>query len=177
MLEIGAGTGVIPTALFTNSNWASPSEMPLNWIATDQAELLPLLCKNLRDVHSSAVNIHVAEYDWVYLHSSTQRLRQEYIESLLRPFSRDALTYPDLVLCVDCVYNPSLFPALVDAIKVICSSNTAVVIAVQLRAFDTIQEFLAEWLGTGEFHVFSVEDDALPPEYRQGYAIWIAWRT
>lgn len=176
MLEIGAGTGVIPAGLFANSDWTGPSERPLHWVATDKAELLPLLRKNLQAADSPTAKVDVDEYDWVYLHSSTPRLRQACIESILRPFSSDDLTFPDLVLCVDCVYNPSLFPALVDAIKAVCAQHTVIMIAVQLRAYDTMREFFAEWLGNDEFRAFSVEDDALPPEYRQGYAMWIAWR-
>lgn len=176
VFEIGSGTGVLPAYLFANQSWTVPGNEPIKWIATDQAELLPLLSRNLKGKDSPSVKTYVDEYDWTYIQSLTNpRHRKDYLAELLSPFSSAETKYPDLVLCVDCVYNPALFRALANAIEAVCAQHTVVVIVVQLRAYDTIHEFLDVWLRSGKFCAYSVEDSALPPAFRQGYAIWIAW--
>ena len=53
----------------------------------------------------------------------------------------------DVVLIVDCIYHPSLLPALVSTIDYLTiAGRTTVIVVVELRAEDVIREFLQCWL-------------------------------
>lgn len=83
----------------------------------------------------------------------------------------------DIVLVVDCIYHPSLLPALLTTIDYLTVPNkTAIVVVVELRAEDVIREFLQGWLdkssSQGEWEIWSIGDLLEGP-----YAVWVGWKS
>jgi len=79
------------------------------------------------------------------------------------------------LLVVDCIYHPSLLPALVETIEhLTIREQTTVLVAVELRAEEVIDEFLKLWVGNeGRWEVWSVGEvlqDA-------SYAMWVGWKV
>ena len=102
--------------------------------------------------------------DWITLHNSSPNTR------------RSVYSYPpiDLLLIVDCIYHPSLLPALVDTIDYLTTpERTAVLVIVELRAEDVVREFLELWLhaGDGAWEIWHAHEIMKGP-----YAVWIGWK-
>ncbi|KZP30518.1 hypothetical protein FIBSPDRAFT_725793 [Athelia psychrophila] len=147
ILELGAGTGLLSILL---------SPLVAQYTVTDIVPILPLIRKNLllnfpgwhpspSPSHSSpspsppdkpGANIHVEELDWT-----------------ARPhlFSHITALPVDLILAVDCIYNPALLPALVDTLDWVADSGagTQALVVMELRQEDVVREFLALWLARG----------------------------
>ena len=107
VLELGAGTGVLPACLFAHPGWLHPSSRPIRWIATDRADNLPLLTKNVgggRYDHAQA-QVSVRELDWLDVQAASGRVLDRLRTNILSAYEG---AYPDLILCLDCVYNPAL---------------------------------------------------------------------
>ena len=78
--------------------------------------------------------------DWLALQECPPNIRRSV-------YSYDPI---DLLLVVDCIYHPSLLPALVETIDYLSiPDRTTVLVVVELRAEDVIREFLELWLGAG----------------------------
>jgi protein N-lysine methyltransferase METTL21D len=79
------------------------------------------------------------------------------------------------LLVVDCIYHPSLLPALVDTIDYLATiERTVVLVVVELRAEDVVREFLELWLGTGGgdiWEIWHLQDVMEGP-----YAVWLGWK-
>lgn len=185
VLELGAGTGVMPACLLAQSGWLLPRADPLRWISTDRKENLSLIAKNVASCipPSPQVDVHVRELDWMHIHDVGQdpharRLKARLVRDTLAPFSSEAdVVYPDLILCVDCVYNPALHAPLVSTLDAFCEpSKTVILLVMQLREVDNTQMFLEAWTQHTDHTIYHLDDDMLPPAMRQGYAAWIAWR-
>ena len=102
--------------------------------------------------------------DWIVLRNSSPAARCT------------AFSYPpiDLLLVVDCIYHPSLLPALVDTIDHLTTpERTAVLVIVELRAEDVVREFLELWLAAGGnvWEIWHVEGFMDGP-----YAVWVGWK-
>ena len=137
---------------------------------TDIRPLLPLIRKNVslnsRDgsLGKSKSNITIEELDWLALTSlppGTARARYCPVPRVsdTRPESNDHGAW-DLVLVVDCIYNPSLLPALVDAIDTVSTvGRTWVLVVAELRQEDVLREFLDLWLkqSSGSWEIMRVE--------------------
>lgn len=182
VLELGAGTGAFPACLFANTAWALPNAPPMQWIASDRKENIPLLEKNLATlVKNSAAQVHVEELDWFEVQHGSPASRKQLVRDILRPLSRsdsDQDPVLDLVLCIDCVYNPGLHDALLATMDAFCAPHhTAVLVAIQLREAENTRQFLSSWAERGHYTIYGLEDDMLPAPMRCGYAAWIAWRT
>jgi len=177
VFELGAGTGLLSIVL---------SPLVSRYTVTDVDDLVPLIQKNLavnlpkfpplaphssrRPASSRADsarphNVTAEALDWSILYTTPPSSRQRLF------------TYPpvDLVLVVDCIYHPSLLPALLSTIDYLAvPGKTAVLVVVELRAEDVVREFLERWLSLsseGEWHIWSVG------EFLEGpYAVWIAWK-
>lgn len=167
VLELGAGTGLLGVIL---------APIVRRYTATDIDDLVPLITKNLTlngilSIPSSPVkgaptkmNVSAEALDWVALRNCPASKRQS------------AYSYPplDLLLVVDCIYHPSLLPALVDTIDHMATAEqTAVLVVVELRAEDVVREFLELWLAAGEgawdiWHVHEVMEGP--------YAVWVGWK-
>ncbi|KAF4594049.1 hypothetical protein EYR40_008847 [Pleurotus pulmonarius] len=147
VLELGAGTGLLAILL---------SPYVKHYTATDIEALIPLIRKNISSntidrVHASlpssikaaqhSSNISTQTLDWLDLHAlASPTLRTKYISAV----SPEPV---DLLLIVDCIYNPSLLPALVSTIDTLAiPERTVALVVVELRAEDVIREFLTLWL-------------------------------
>jgi hypothetical protein len=79
----------------------------------------------------------------------------------------------DLILVVDCVYNSSLLPALVETIDFLATPNqTAVLVVVELRQEDVIREFLEMWIARDAWQIWRVGFGFLGSRY----AVWAGWK-
>ncbi|CAL1707444.1 unnamed protein product [Somion occarium] len=170
VLELGAGTGLLGIAL---------SPLVRHYTVTDIEDLMPLIRKNLSlnlpDWNSlssplasgpNAKGTITAEpLDWLALHNCNSSIRKKL-------FSYDPI---DLLLVVDCIYHPSLLPALVQTIDHLSTpQRTAVLVVVELRAEDVVREFLELWLaasGGGVWEVFHVNGMLEEP-----YVVWVGWK-
>ncbi|KAH9911842.1 uncharacterized protein B0H18DRAFT_1088861 [Fomitopsis serialis] len=182
VLELGAGTGLLGIAL---------SPIVARYTLTDIDALIPLIRKNLahncnlpnltrsttarRSAHGTSgpapkdekhANVVVEALDWEQLRGASPALR------------KSSFQYPpiDVLLVVDCIYHPSLLPALLSTIDHLTTPGvTAVLVVVELRAEDVVREFLAGWLSiesNGMWQVWSV------PEVLDGpYAVWVGWKA
>lgn len=154
-----------------------------HYIATDIDALVPLIRKNValnfpspdshghtgrsHDHSSPALgpNITVESLDWIALHGAPTSVRRSLIPS-----------YPiDLLLVVDCIYHPSLLPALLSTIDYIATPGlTTVLVVVELRAEDVVREFLERWLHLDEGQSWSIWSS----EILEGpYAVWIGYKN
>lgn len=187
VLEIGAGTGILAASLLTHADWLPSGCPPLHYLATDQSTNIPLLHKNLDSLCDplGRFRLHVDELNWRTYHdvcksTNASRLIPRLLQDTLAPFSgeSESLEYPDLIFSVDCVYNPSLYPELLSTIELLCAPrHTVVLCVVQLRAYDSVHEFLDAWLRTGQFAIHALDESVFPASVRQGWVAWLAWRT
>ncbi|KAG1728148.1 putative methyltransferase-domain-containing protein [Suillus paluster] len=156
ILELGAGTGLLSIAL---------SACVKSYTATDIAPLLPLIRKNItlnfagwtQNTKLSeglpGSNIAVEELDWETLLSLPPKGRSCYY-----PKPPEPNTEWDLVLIVDCIYHPSLLPALAETIETVSTAGkTWVLVIVELRQEDVVREFLERLLDKGTWRLFRVD--------------------
>lgn len=187
ILELGAGTGVLPTCLLSDPRWIIREDVPLQWISTDQSSNIPLIQKNISNSVKKYPHIHVTacELDWLQIYNfgkddRSQRHKEDYVKHILNTCSRnkDAAEYPDVVICIDCVYNPALHAPLISALDTFCEPRkTVILVVVQLRDVDNTRSFLESWTEQVDHEIYYLEDDLLPPNMQQGYAAWVAWRS
>ncbi|GBE81541.1 hypothetical protein BKA93DRAFT_726555 [Sparassis latifolia] len=176
ILELGAGTGLLGIVF---------SSLVARYTVTDIEALVPLMQKNLENnlpnfspppaKHPSQSRkqipyrpgaIVTAEaLDWQTLLTASP-----YLRHFICPFAP-----VDLLLVVDCIYHPSLLPALLATIDYLTiPSKTAVLVVIELRAEDVVREFLEGWLNlspNGLWEIWSVPDVMEGP-----YAVWIGWK-
>ncbi|KAG1780798.1 putative methyltransferase-domain-containing protein [Suillus placidus] len=156
ILELGAGTGLLSIAL---------SACAKSYTATDIAPLLPLVRKNVAlnfagwthntrlSEGSPGSNITVEELDWETLLSLPPTGRSRYYPKPPEPNAKW-----DLVLIVDCIYHPSLLPALVETIETVSTAGkTWALVIVELRQEDVVREFLERLLNKGTWWLFRVD--------------------
>lgn len=145
------------------------------YTVTDIEELVPLIKKNLSLNHlsssgstparGSSSNVTAEALDWNVLKNTSTSVR------------RSAFSYSpiDLLLVVDCIYHPSLLPALVDTVDYLTTPGlTAVLVIVELRQEDVVREFLELWLaaGGGAWEIWHIEEVMQGP-----YAMWVGWKN
>ncbi|KAF8842382.1 hypothetical protein BDN67DRAFT_965949 [Paxillus ammoniavirescens] len=151
-LELGSGTGLLGIIF---------APLVHTYTATDIGALLPLIRKNIslnssgwRDVSvgslgGSKVDITVEELDWITLTSlpsGTARAHYCPVPKVTLTSLPESDNAWDLVLAVDCIYNPSLLPAFIDTIDAVSTTGrTWVLVAAELRQEDVIREFLDLW--------------------------------
>ena len=155
--------------------------MVQKYTVTDIEDLIPLIRKNiaLNLPGSGALDSTSAGHgpsnakgiikpeplDWLTLYNCSPSTRQKL-------FSYEPV---DLLLVVDCIYHPSLLPALVGTIDHLATPDrTAVFVMVELRAEDVVREFLELWLaagGGGVWEVWHVNGLLEGP-----YAMWVGWK-
>ena len=117
-------------------------------------------------------NVSVEELDWLELlecppASRETRFRLAYTE-----------TGPDVILAADCVYNPALIPAFVCALSHYAQpGRTVAVVAVELRASDVLQEFLAAWIADGCWEIWRLEGDGDDGWLGPDFAVWVGWKV
>ncbi|KAH9940427.1 putative methyltransferase-domain-containing protein [Epithele typhae] len=172
VVELGAGTGMLGVVL---------SPFVKQYIATDIAALVPLIRKNLtrnrqrpavpsssNSKHSPLppVNSTAETLDWLDVHNALPSFRPNLVPS----------NPADLVLVVDCIYHPSLLPALLTTINHLAiPGKTTVMVVVELRAEDVVREFLQGWLDMSlqeSWEIWSVGDLMKGP-----YAVWVGQKV
>lgn len=160
VLELGSGTGALPAFIAPLSH---------TWLATDQAELVPLMDKNTRHL----ANCHTAALDWYdFLTPSSAHQAQLGRSAILNHF--DNAQYPDLIVCCDCVYNPALFPALIATLNAFTKpAHTVVLLSCEMRSNETMADFLAAWLHDDPlWRLVSLQD-----RFDKGFVVFAAWKT
>ena len=161
-----AGTGLLSIAL---------SPLVRQYTVTDIPDILPLIRKNLAlnfdawpNLKSSipGSNVRAEELDWLQFQHTPLSTRVR-----LFPLATDPL---DLILAVDCIYNPSLLPALVETIDFLATpEKTAVLVIIELRQEDVVREFLELWIAKSGWEIWRVGDRFLGTRY----AVWMGWKT
>ncbi|KZV62764.1 hypothetical protein PENSPDRAFT_657887 [Peniophora sp. CONT] len=155
VVELGAGTGLLGAAL---------GPLFAQYTATDIPALVPLLQKNLTDAKG---DVSACALDWTF--------------PVARQLPDDLLREPlDLVLAVDCIYNPSLVPPLLNTISQLCAPNHTVVLVVsELRSEDVMREFVEGWLQreVEGWRIHSVNGEGEGCLLGARYAMWVGWRT
>jgi hypothetical protein len=105
------------------------------------------------------------ELDWLHVHRTPPSARARFF-----PLSTDPL---DLILAVDCIYNPALLPALVETIDFLTTpGKTVVLVVVELRQEDVVREFLELWLAKRGWEIWRVASGLLGSRY----AVWTGQR-
>ncbi|KAF9219757.1 hypothetical protein BS17DRAFT_882714 [Gyrodon lividus] len=151
-LELGSGTGLLGIAF---------APLVRAYTVTDIRALLPLIRKNISLNSSgwhdgnigllggSKFDLAVEELDWttlMSLPSGTARARYCPVPKVTLTSEPESDNEWDLVLAVDCIYNPSLIPALVDTIDAVSTAGrTWVLVVAELRQEDVVREFLDLW--------------------------------
>jgi len=177
VLELGSGTGLLSIVL---------SPLVGQYTATDIAELVPLIRKNLslnfpgwphvpnkQGLLAPGQNVSVDEINWETLHSTPPHRRAQLFPPPPSPF--------DIVLIVDCIYHPNLLPPLLATMDYVSTpGTTAVLVIMELRAEDVTREFLEGWLALGGWEVWRIGDD----ERAEGmlgkdkpYVMWVGWKA
>ncbi|KAK6992212.1 putative methyltransferase-domain-containing protein [Favolaschia claudopus] len=175
VLELGSGTGLLSIAL---------SPLVGQYTATDIAELVPLIRKNLtlnfsgwphtankQETRFPGHNVCVEELNWETLHSVPPHRRPQVLPLPSSPL--------DLILVVDCIYHPSLLPPLHTAMDYLTTpGTTAVLVVMELRAEDVTRDFLEQWLALddGKWEVWRVGEDQSMGTARP-YVIWVGWKN
>lgn len=168
-----AGTGLLGVVL---------SRFVRHYTVTDVEELVPLIRKNIAQnlsvsrtpppklkhpsTPSPSSNVTADALDWVAFHDASEHARSKLVPA--EP--------ADLVLVVDCIYHPSLLPALLTTIDYLTvPGRTAIVVVVELRAEDVVREFLQEWLEKVE--VADWEIWSVCGLLDSTYAVWVGWKN
>ncbi|PVF92022.1 hypothetical protein CPB86DRAFT_777565 [Serendipita vermifera] len=179
VLELGAGTGLLGLLLAPHVQ---------RYICTDLPELVPLIKKNI-DINKNALSssekrLTAEPLNWVDVYECPPSSRH-------RLFSRNLYSQPedinpdgnynsgaDLILAVDCVYNPALIPPLLTTIDLFASpGQTAVLVVMELRDEDVVRDFLAKWTEMSNWEIWRIgnEDHSSPLDVR--FAIWVGKKS
>ncbi|EJD07584.1 uncharacterized protein FOMMEDRAFT_75265 [Fomitiporia mediterranea MF3/22] len=179
VLELGAGTGLLCLIL---AAWVR------HYTVTDLDYLVPLIRKNVatnfsvvqqtlkptrRPSSSSAVSVE--PLNWVELQGASLHARNT-------AFRLSHGEPPDLIVLVDCVYNPALLPALLVTVDHYAApGRTRVLVAVELRSVDVVREFLELWRGLGGWEIWRIGCTAGGGREGDGwlgieFAVWIGWK-
>lgn len=112
VLELGSGTGVLPAVMLP---LLSRVVRRVNWVATDQEAMLPLLRKNMAQLAAGDEGPSVAELDWVHcaemLRSGSsygggiEAMKQRVMDTFPASSSGSAPSSVDLIVAVDCVFK------------------------------------------------------------------------
>ncbi|KZS94571.1 hypothetical protein SISNIDRAFT_549120 [Sistotremastrum niveocremeum HHB9708] len=178
ILELGAGIGLLSIIL---------SPLAQRYTATDLEPLLPLIRKNImhnlppskpsspqggsKHTHTppnlnTNRRVSIESCDWIALHQTPESSRHRY-------FTLTNSDTVDLLIAVDCIYNPALVPPLVSTLNHYANpGHTAVLVMVELRAEDVISEFLDQWVKSGEWKIWRIGGDLFHPRY----ACWVGWK-
>jgi len=155
VLELGAGTGLLPILL---------TPLVRCYTVTDIEAELQLIRKNLTHNLSSwerEGKISVEPCDWLQLHSMPAHSRTRY-------FTTDSAV--DLILVVDCIFNPALIAPLVSSLVHYATPNkTLVMVMMELRSHEVVQEFLSAWLSSATWEIWRVCGSLL----HSRYALWV----
>jgi hypothetical protein len=124
--------------------------------------------KNGKRNNIESTNIEVCCFDWEEIDQGLYNLKQLNIEK----------EYPDLIIGCDIVYNDYLIPFLVESIVKLSGPKTKVIIGLQLRLLDNIENFVEQLLKLEIFNVHVVNE--FPPEFQElenGFVVYYIERN
>ncbi|KAF8524207.1 hypothetical protein JB92DRAFT_1472256 [Gautieria morchelliformis] len=209
ILELGSGTGLLGIVL---------APLVGHYTATDLPSLIPLIRKNME--HNLSPIQHskftIDDIDWIQLHNTPAQSRYKVFpsrnvsdhSSSETPHERSTARktaiqehmssssvqrHIDLIIAVDCIYNPSLIAPLLGTIDYLATfsshltyqpeagndidlrplrlASPAVLIVLELRAADVSRDFLHAWLGLpGRWEIWSI------PLLGPRFAMWVGRR-
>ncbi|KAK9455278.1 hypothetical protein V1511DRAFT_499975 [Dipodascopsis uninucleata] len=77
----------------------------------------------------------------------------------------------DIILACDTIYNDYLIDPFVRTIKMLAGPKTSVIIGIQMRSHDVLEQFLNRSLEVG-FRIWSVKGESLSEKMRDGFAVY-----
>ncbi|EJU01172.1 hypothetical protein DACRYDRAFT_22932 [Dacryopinax primogenitus] len=169
VLELGSGIGLLSVLL---------SPIVRKYTATDIPASLPLLQKNGGSNNITQV-VTVEELDWVFLAGLNEERKTRYF-----PLSDP----PDIVLAVDCLYNPSLLKPFLTTLSYLCRPTSSMserpkrrpvaLVMSELRDSEVMREFLTLWLeldgDQGGWTIWRAGEGVLKGTR---CVLWVGWRT
>lgn len=155
-----------------------------HYTATDLDYLVPLIQKN---ISNSIATVQLALKHFSSEPSGTIEVKAlDWLQANSTPSSR-SVSHPlargdpiDLIIAVDCIYNPSLLQPLIDTVDYFTSpGRTKALVVVELRASDVITDFLQIWAKKGGWTIWRIGGDGLdhPSWLDVGFAAWIGWKS
>ncbi len=153
--------------------------------------MLTLLNKNAqlarRRVGLPDSALSVAALDWIDVQQAVQSGRSSQVERVLKDV-RDLLPAgeADLILAVDCIFNPFLIPPFLDTLASLCTPDRSTAfVLVELREQEMMYEFISSWVDhtlpaetSVVWKIFSLTEAVLGHVgLQQGYACFAAYRT
>lgn len=185
ILELGAGTGILPAMILSHNILSDNLGSSLHWIASDQDQIVPLLRKNVEGLSKGNMVASASGIDWleasqIYRKGFSSSM-QSYLKDVLHTWSTDeqSIERPDIIFATDCIFNPHLFDAFLDTLSLFTQPDkTLVFVVCELRQADMMQDFLQAWLDhPGSWSIHTIESsDVLGPHLSKGSVVWVAWR-
>ncbi|KAG8832582.1 hypothetical protein FRC17_001093 [Serendipita sp. 399] len=185
VLELGAGTGLLGLIL---------GPLVAQWTCTDLPEMIPLIRKNLalnqestfrqKGASSNSGKLNATPLDWNTVHECTPAARRRLFPlSDFGPTGSDLAGVGDkeeriddgidLIVAVDCVYNPSLIPPLLTTIDHFSSSNkTITLVVMELRDDEVVRQLLTQWSAMSTWEIWRVGNDVHPALLDERFVIW-----
>ncbi|KAF8587886.1 hypothetical protein K439DRAFT_1652164 [Ramaria rubella] len=198
VIELGAGTGLLSILL---------APYVAHYTATDLPSLLPLIRKN--QIHNLVplllAKVSIDDLDWIQLQNTPAHLRNKNF--LTRKAQEPSLQHHDgkgatsrriislgqaslserrfdLILVVDCVYNPSLIAPLLSTIEYLTTPSShlpletdsnqrifispMVLVVLELRAADVTRDFIDGWLTLpGDWEIWNI------PLLDKRFVMWV----
>ena len=179
VLELGSGTGLLGLVL---APWAG------HHTCTDLPDLIPLIRKNIT-INSNLLShcpdrLSYEPLDWNDVYNCSPAARERMFLKHLPTGSssgsnnEDQISGFDLILAVDCVYNPSLIPPLLTTIDLYAiPGRTVVLVVMELRDEDVVREFLTQWTSMSQWEITSVGNDGRPSFLDERFAIWMGLKS
>lgn len=157
VLELGSGIGGICASTL--------GPRSLRFVSSDQRDLLKLLRYNIdRNCSMNGMktdSIRVIELDWEYPEHGIQNYYETTSEGNL----------PDFIIGCDTIYNEYLIDHYLKTLKLLMSSTTIGILAVQLRDSITLESFVQLTVDFG-FNIYIVNDSYLSSDLKRGYVVY-----
>lgn len=179
VLELGSGTGLLSLILapFTH-----------HYTCTDLPDLVPLIRKNI-SINSKLLvdcpnRLSYDALDWNDVQNCPPATRERlflknHFNNNASQMDRNQENSPgyDLILVVDCVYNPSLIPPLLTTIDLYTTpERSTVLVVMELRDEDVVREFLTQWGQMAGWKLWSIGDKSGTSLLDPRFAIWVAFK-
>lgn len=137
---------------------------------TDLPELVPLIRKNIQlNPHLDNGHLTVEALDWVNVLNCPLHSRHRIF-----PTQGANERGPNLILAVDCIYNPSLIPPLLATIDHFATPlRTKCLVAMELRDEDVVREFLTQWMSLDGWHIQRLDRTEEKAFLDERFVVWV----
>ncbi|KAK4058066.1 Ribosomal protein lysine methyltransferase [Microbotryomycetes sp. JL221] len=163
------------------------SSSTLKSLTSKQQQNIKSLTKSSSNL-KQLTNTSIEELDWQV--ESNIYIKQQGQSEFRRSMSSESSPPPDIILAVDCLYNPHLSPCLAHTIDNKAGKDTVVIVISELRDSEPLESFLNTWLqirsttttttntNEMEWNVVRVE---FSNEWSSGIGshqcvVWVGWR-